>query len=217
MAGPDVEALMANPAITEPELQKWWRNYLDYYSAALERARLYPELTLSSWVRGYRLLARFDLVAVEPDGAFLIIDWKTTQHQHAREYLVGRLQTRIYLYVLAAAGAVLNGGQPIMPSAIKMIYWYPHFPDQPEQFDYDHHQFQRDEQFLLDLIERVEQAAAKQDFPKVADSQPCHYCVYRSLCRRGVKAGAWVALPEELWLEDDPWHLAWDESVDFQF
>jgi RecB family exonuclease len=216
-AGLDVEALMANLAIVEPELQTWWRNYLNHYPPLLDQARLYPELTLSTMLRGCRLLARFDLVAVETDGAFLIIDWKTTQSQPAREYLARRLQTRIYLYVLAAAGAALNGGQPIAPDAIKLIYWYPHFPDQPEQFDYDLDQFRRDEQFLLALIERVEQAAAEQNFPRAGDVQPCHYCVYRSLCKRGVKAGAFVPLPEEARLEEDSWPLAWDERVDFRF
>ena len=98
-------------------------------------------------------MARFDLVAIQPDDTFWIIDWKTTQHKPKRQQLARRLQSRIYPYMLAAAGAAFNKGQALDPAQIKMMYWYPQTPDQPEIFDYSSAQFRQDEADLSQLIQ----------------------------------------------------------------
>jgi hypothetical protein len=99
--------------------------------------------------------------------------------------------------VLAMAGNAFNAGQAIDPAAIQMIYWYPARPDQPESFAYNHQRRQQDEQFLSGLIERVKDAAQADHFPLVEDKKICTYCVYRSYCDRGAKAGALADLAEE--------------------
>jgi hypothetical protein len=127
------------------------------------------------------------------------------------------MQSRVYPYVLALAGAAFNGGQPVDPAAIQMIYWYPEWPDQPERFDYNTQLRQRDEQFLSDLIERVKQAVETEHFPMVEDKKPCTYCVYRSFCDRGDKAG-WVAeLAEEPQEILDVLALDWEQIAEIQY
>jgi RecB family exonuclease len=218
LLGPlDADILTASLERAEADLRHWWQNYLQYRPTALKNARTYPELTLSTPLRGYRLIARFDVLAVQPDGTFLILDWKTTRRQPARADLERRIQTRVYPYVLAAAGTALNNGHPINPAAIQMIYWYPHFPDQPELFSYSPELFRRDEQGLSELIERIIHASQRNHFPLVEDSKPCAYCVYRSHCDRGIKAGPLVALPEETPIEIDLSSLAWDQIAEIQF
>ena len=64
LVGLDVDTLTATLALAEPDLKSWWHNYLAYRPPELTGARLYPELSLSTPLQGYRLLARFDVLAV---------------------------------------------------------------------------------------------------------------------------------------------------------
>ncbi|MEW5957346.1 MAG: PD-(D/E)XK nuclease family protein [Chloroflexota bacterium] len=201
----------------EPDLKTWWQNYLLFRPAALAEAQTYAELTLSTPLRGYRLLARFDLLAVNADGTFLIIDWKTAQRRPGRESLAQRIQSRVYPYVLVKAGTAFNGGQSIDPASVTMMYWYPQAPDQPEVFEYNLPLFRRDEEFLSDLIERIKAAAQTGRFPLVEARQPCRYCVYRSFCERGDQAGPLPELADEPRETLDVSALDWDQIAEIQF
>lgn len=217
LVGLDVDTLTATLEDSETDLQGWWQNYLNHQPAALDEAQSYPELTLSTPLQGYRLLARFDVLTVQTNGTFLIIDWKTSHKKPPRKALGQRVQSRIYPYVLATAGAAFNNGQPIEPKAIKMLYWYPQFPDEPEVFNYNRKKLKQDEQFLSELIERVKDAAQQGSFPLVDKQKPCTYCVYRSLCDRGREAGPLAALAEEAGEEFDVLALEWDQIAEIQF
>jgi hypothetical protein len=211
------EVLTASLVEQETDLQAWWQSYLQHRPAELAEARLYPELVLSTPLRGYRLLARFDLLVAQPDGAFLIIDWKTSLHRPGRDNLARRMQTRVYPYVLAQAGTALNSGQPIEPARIHMLYWYPTAPDQPERFDYNPALLQRDEAYLSSLIEQVKQAVQNQHFPPVEDHDACTYCVYRSFCDRGEQGGPLLELADEAQETFDVSSLDWDQIAEIQF
>ncbi len=217
LVGIEVDTLTATLENAGSELQSWWQNYLNHRPAALTEAQIYPELPLSTPLRDYRLFAQFDVLAVDPDGSFLIIDWKTSQHKPPRAVLEKRMQTRVYPYVLATAGAAFNKGQPIDPAAIKMIYWYPQFADEPEVFEYSRQYQHRDEQFLSDLIERIKHAAQHNAFPRVEENKPCKYCVYRSLCDRGRQAGALETVAEDPQESLDVSALDWDQIAEIQF
>jgi len=201
----------------EPDLQRWWRNYLAHRPGELATAEIWPELTLSAPLRGFRLLAKFDALARLPAGEFLIIDWKTAQKKPSRPALERRLQTRVYLYTLAVAGAALNHGQPVNPAALKMLYWYPEFPTEPEEFTYSQQLLARDELCLADLIERIKIAAQRDDFPLADSQQACACCVYRSFCARAVAAGPLADLPEPGEVEPDVLALDWDQIAEIQF
>ncbi|MEM7344614.1 MAG: PD-(D/E)XK nuclease family protein [Chloroflexota bacterium] len=218
LVGIEAETIAASLDTAETELRRWWEHYLAYQPELGQAATLNPELTLSTPLRGYRLLARFDLLAIQPDGTFLIIDWKTSQRKPKRDKLAQRIQTRVYPYVLARAGAAFNQGQPINPDQIQMMYWYPQAPDTPEIFDYNEALFKRDEQFLEGLVEQIKQAVATKDFPLVEDRQACTYCVYRSFCDRGDKGGPIVEMEEEaVEAVIDTLALDWDQIAEIQF
>lgn len=217
VAGLAEEILNQQLAASDPALQTWWQSYLQHRPALVAGTRLYPEMMLSVPLRGCRLMARFDLLAVQPDGRFLIIDWKTSLHKPERDTLAQRMQTRVYPFVLALAGAAFNTGQPIDPAAIEMIYWYPASPDQPEHFQYNAKLRQRDEEFLSSLIEQVKHAAQTAAFPLVEDTKACTYCVYRSFCDRGQKGGPVAELAEETVGELDLSSLDWDQIAEIQF
>ncbi|MDX1993410.1 MAG: PD-(D/E)XK nuclease family protein [bacterium] len=189
LAGVPVEAL-SRTASSDP-LRRWWDAYLrsDFIKTLPIQHSVETELSVPMQThqpRGvHRLLAKFDLLAIEP-GRAVIVDWKTGERRPRREDLARRMQTVVYPYVLALAGAAFNNGQPILPEQIEMIYWFAEDPSNPERFPYSVAQFQRDGDLLNGLIAEI---LTREDFPLTEDLYKCRYCVYRSLCRRGVEAG----------------------------
>ncbi len=198
-----VEGLSAETlaeSIGEPELARWWRSYLDSLATTLRDLpkRRRAEVAMSIPIKSYRLAAHFDLLAVDDDRA-VIVDWKTEQRQPAHEQLLQRVQTRVYRYVLTEA-------QQRPPGTVSMIYWFAQYPDQPVTLPYDAAQHADDHQYLGKLIEEIENLARDSgelvrapspgsEWPKTPDERKCAYCVYRSLCNRGVRAG--IGDPEE--------------------
>lgn len=169
----------------EPELARWWQAYLRALTTTLADlpAERRAECALSIPLSGYRLTAHFDLIASAADRA-VIVDWKTEQRQPTREQVLQRLQTRVYRYVLTTA-------QQRPPGAVTMIYWFASYPDQPLTLPYDAAQYADDHRFLTGLIDEIAQRAASQEaeWDKTLAERRCAYCVYRSLCQRGVQAG----------------------------
>jgi predicted RecB family nuclease len=172
--------------LEDADLQRWFAAYRKNGLAGLPE-QLRPEISLSVPLGEYALLAKFDLLAITPGQRAVIVDWKTGQFIPRAETLAKRLQTIVYRYVLAKGGQHLNGGQPIPPEQIEMIYWYAEHDGATRQFTYDAAQMQADEAYLLQLIEEINTRA---DFPLTADEARCRYCVYRSLCNRGTAAGS---------------------------
>ncbi|MCJ7584470.1 MAG: PD-(D/E)XK nuclease family protein, partial [Anaerolineales bacterium] len=177
-----------------PDLRRWWENWQDFRSLA-DLGSLYPELTLSAPLGEHRLLAKYDLVAVQPDKKVLIFDWKTYRKRPRDEWMATRLQTRVYRALLIQAGAHLNKQTPFQPEKIEMIYWYADFPAEPARFPYTASYYERDWDALTSLATEI---AARRDFPLTANEEKCAYCPYRSYCNRGTQAGDMDDIETEL-------------------
>jgi len=181
-------------------------------AAAPTDALLLPEISLSAPHGAYRLLAKFDLLAGAP-GSFTIYDWKTSRKRPRRAWLKDRLQTRVYPFLLAFAGNAMNLGQPIPPDAIELVYWFAADPHESERFPYSLSQYEADRAYLSGLITEIESRVAAlppqalgvagrppalttdmltamdAGFPRTPHEERCAFCVYRSLCDRGERAG----------------------------
>ncbi len=168
-----------------PDLERWWQNYLKA-DLQIDGFQKYTELTLSCPLGGQRLLAKYDLVAIKPGEKATIVDWKTYAKHPRDEWMATRWQTRVYRSILSLAGAHLNGGQPLVPEQIEMVYWFADFPDEPARFAYTTGQFKRDRSALDKVIAEISQA---EEFPLTEDEKMCRFCVYRSYCNRGAQAG----------------------------
>ena len=166
-------------------IRRWWQAYLKNGLAGLPAQR-HAEITLSAPLAGYRLLAKYDLIAIEPGERLIIMDWKTSLNVPSPTQTAIKMQTRIYPYVLVEAGFHLNGEAPVAPEQIKMVYWFAEAPDDPQTFDYNTASHTRNRDDLTALIEEI---AARDRFDLTADSSRCRFCAYRSLCNRGVEAG----------------------------
>jgi len=118
----------------------------------------------------------------------MIVEWKTEENRPTRDVLQSRLQTVVYPYLLAKAGAHLNNGQPINPATISMIYWFPEQPQEPEVFEYSAKQFKAHDILLDKLAADILQRSVN-EFELTDNLDLCQFCAYRSLNNRGVKAG----------------------------
>lgn len=168
-------------------LSRWWEAY-QQHAPVLDGYTLYPEYTLSAPLGAHRLVAKYDLIAIQPGKKVIIYDWKTYRKRPRDEYLAAHWQTRLYSVLLAQAGNHLNGGKPIVPEQIEMIYWFANFPNEPARFAYSAAKFQRDWDSVTKVIEEINSA---KEYPLAEDKHPCRFCTYRSYCDRGTKAGDW--------------------------
>lgn len=206
-------------AIQDADLRRWWHNYLERGPQELPASR-YPEVVLSAPLRGYRLVARYDLVAagkshpVDAGQRAAIVDWKTSRRRPKRQDLAGRLQTRVYPYLLVRAGDHLNGGRPFAPQQIEMIYWFADYPDDPARFVYDAAQYEADEAYLTSLVREIE---GLEEFPLTSQERHCKYCPYRSLCQRGVEAGMFDQVEDELPLDELGVELDFEQIAEIEY
>jgi len=179
-----------------PNLQRWWENFLAFSQTSLTGLTgLYPEVTLSAPLGDFRLVAKYDLIAITEDEKIIIYDWKTYRKRPRKEWLSARWQTRVYRSLLVVAGGQLNGGRPIVPERCEMVYWFSNFPDDPAHFPYDEAKYKRDWDALVKLTEEIQSAAS---YPLTDDRQKCAYCPYRSYCDRGILAGDLDAIEAEM-------------------
>jgi CRISPR/Cas system-associated exonuclease Cas4 (RecB family) len=183
-----------------PNLQRWWENFQTSkgLTGLRDLSGLYPEATLSAPLGKYRLLAKYDLIAIQ-DGKATIYDWKTYRKRPRNEWLAARMQTRVYQALLVKAGTHLNKGKPFEPEQIEMIYWFADFPTEPARFAYTSAQFKRDWDLLIKLSDEITTAPS---YPLTEDRQKCLYCTYRSYCERGIRAGTMEQAETEMEAEE---------------
>ena len=179
------------PLLNTENLKLWWANFEQHPPQV--PAKPYPEIPLSIRLGDHGLLAKFDLLAIEPGQRAVIVDWKTSPKRPRRQWLENHIQTRVYRYLLVKAGTLFNGGTPIDPAQVEMIYWFANFPDQMECLPYSAAQFEADEIFLTRLLHEI---ATRSEFPLTEDTKRCRFCVYRSLCERGFAIGRFDELED---------------------
>lgn len=180
----------------DPALGLWWHNYLEHPPQDLPPLR-YPEFSVTAPFAGYRLVAKYDLLAIDPGRQVVIVDWKTSRRRPQRAHLMQRLQTRLYPLVAVLAGLRVTGGYEVLPEQITMIYWFASSPMEPECIQYSSQQFEEDRQEIYRLITQIASTTEKTFFLTTLE-RTCTFCTYRSMCGRGSQAGDW-----NVWDEDD--------------
>lgn len=206
-----------------PELPSWWRNFLvyrpiDLFGGQAEGAVVRSELTLTGVSGVGRLVARYDLLILLPGEQAVILDWKTGIKRAREQDLAGRMQTRLYRYLLVQAGTALNGGRSIDPEQVEMIYWFPEFPDAPARFPYGSLAYAEDGAYLTHLIGQIA-GMEDSDFEMTEDTRQCLYCTYRSYCDRGVRAGTLddVAAEWDLHEQGESLDISFDQVSEIEY
>ena len=184
-----------SPLASTPNLSRWWENFQNHPPIPNGYAHN-TELTLSAPLGDhFRILAKYDLVAVIYNKEFLVYDWKTYTKRPTDERMIARWQTRLYRALLVMAGSRLNNGSPVQPEQVTMYYWYADHPTEPASFSYSDTQYDRDCKALLELMNEI---ASTADFPKTDNEKQCTFCIYRSYCERMVSPGSSDFLETEL-------------------
>ena len=195
------------------DLSRWWENYLSQDFNISGYAQ-YAELTITAPIGTHRLLAKYDLLSILPGQKGLIFDWKTNHKRPRDEWMAVRMQTRVYRALLVQAGASLNGGIPVQPEQVEMIYWYADFPAEPAHFLYNHALFKRDWDVLTSMINEIDQ---QRSFLLTEDEKKCAYCPFRSYCNRGGKAGTLAEAEEEIEAASPEFDLNFDQIAEIEF
>jgi CRISPR/Cas system-associated exonuclease Cas4 (RecB family) len=188
-------------------MQLWWRNYIHSLNNGIleiifqDGNKRFEELTFSTPLEEFRLIAKYDLLIFRPDGKVIIIDWKTSQKHPKRSWLADRLQSHVYPFVLSRAASAIIGGNQVDPDQIEMIYWFTNQPELPERFSYNESSYHADTEYLSHLSSTISQIS-ESVFPLTQDVRRCLYCTYRSLCNRGIKPGDLQRLEE--WQTQEP-------------
>jgi len=195
--GLDMAPIVA--ACDDPRLRAWWDAVSRFDRDTLPSGLREAELPVVVPLGAYRLYARYDYLALDPGGDAVIVDWKTLEHLPSLRILRERVQTRVYLYTLVAAGHVLTGGVPVRADRTAMLYWFANFPEQTATIPYSQQAFQRDGRELLRLANEIA-AQPREAFARTDDLRTCARCNYRTLCER-VDVGP--AEEGEDWLDED--------------
>ncbi len=181
-----------------------WAHLLDVPGSGLT---LHPEFTLSARIGDHRLIAKYDLIAVLPGSRFWIYDWKTSLSVPPVEKMEQRVQTRLYSWMLAQAGAHLNQGVSIPPEQVILTYWFAQMPGKILVFPYTAEQYADDERNLSNLMEYIAHLG-DEDFLLSEDLRQCRFCTYRSYCERSFAPGNSSDLEED----DDSFSIpSWDD------
>jgi len=183
----------------DPQLKGWWQAARGFEWDSLPLDLREAELPIIVPIGDYRLYARYDYLALDLGGEAVIVDWKTLELRPSMRTLQSRMQTRVYLYTLVAAGQVLTGESPIDPEQAWMLYWFSNYPDESAVIPYSRAAFERDGRYLSDLAQEIA-SQPREAFVCTENTRLCAYCNYRSLCRReaGEPSGG-----EENWLDED--------------
>ncbi|MDF1500173.1 MAG: PD-(D/E)XK nuclease family protein [Anaerolineales bacterium] len=203
--GIQVEVL--NRFAVDPPLADWWQAFLKCGLEGIPEVR-FPEHTRATSLAGYGLVGKYDLIALSDAGEVWIVDWKTSRRVPGMNELRLRMQSRVYPFILSREGLRHTGNRPIEPDRITMRYWFAGDPRNPKEFTYHQEQYAEDQEFLENLIHEIEMTA-DEVFPLTEDKQVCRFCLYRSLCDRGVEAGSFSDLVSDV--EDLG---EWPEGID---
>lgn len=180
----------------DPLLRRWWEAYLNQPPPDLPGDLRMAEAQMSAPIDSERVLARFDLLALTPGQRAVIVDWNTARRRPDRRLLAARLQTRVYPYVLVEAGASVFGG-PLTPEQVTLLYWFAEAPGEPEVFPYSRALHEENREYLSGLVHEV-LGRRQEIWTLTEDTRQCEFCVYRSLCERGVKAGDYREVDTEV-------------------
>lgn len=200
-----------------PELQIWWEGFLANVPAWLTGER-WIETSLTTTLAGQRLVAKYDLILIHPnDESLLIFDWKTANNLPRRDWLLSRIQTRLYRFILAQAGGALISNRKINPDDISMCYWYAPHPKIRIDLPYSLSDYEHDLTAFTSLIEEIV-SAAPSSFERTQNQRQCRYCVYRSHCDRGIEAGNLADIDDyDYEIEASDLDISFDDLPEIEF
>ena len=178
-----------NAAIDDDVLAHWFDHFFDF-TQHQDWVRTLSEIQFGTLINQHQVIAVYDLVASAGNGQIFIFDWKTSILPPKKKYLVEKMQTLIYPFILFEnLPRLFPGFLQEEQRSLSMVYWFPEFPDSSIIFEYDQDQHQKNSQILVNILNQINIKLASQQFSCTSDKRKCRFCQYRSLCDRGIIAG----------------------------
>lgn len=210
--------------VTDDEiLWRWWQNFINPDLGCFENlpGLKKPEISVSTPIDGYRIMAKYDLLTIDSDDDTFkatIYDWKTSLKRPKRAWLIDRLQTKVYPYLLVKAGSQFTpkARAQVDPEQVEMIYWFTDYPDEPARFPYTQEQFEQDAAYLTSLVTEIAHLG-DEEAPLTKDERHCRFCKYRSLCDRGTEAGPLFEIDSDWDDEGFDFDVDFDEIIEIEF
>ncbi len=204
--------------LVDSSLKKWWDNFKISIIKNLDEAdKFLPEVRLYSVIQGFRVIAKLDLVAIKPDGRWIIYDWKTSKIRYKSGVLGEHFQSKVYPYILFCAGKHLCPSKRIEPDQLKMIYWFAEYPWNMEIFEFDKYKLTQAKDEIGNTIEKIS-GMNPEEFLKTDQEVKCKFCVYRALCERGDLPGQDGEANELIFSEESAqYEYDFDQIVEIEF
>lgn len=177
--------------ITDEVVRGWWQIHQDQQPVdTTTNKRILPEKLLQTKLDSYLLTVFLDLLVISQDDNVTIVDWKTTYRPPDPQEWSNSIQTLVYLYVVGEKIATLQN-HPTRLANIEMLYWFAAYPDQSVRVLYDDGKHERARDKLRSLLQPLSDrlnSESTTEWPKTPDVRKCRFCIYRSLCDRGIRA-----------------------------
>jgi len=164
-------------------LVDWWRNWCEL-GPELPLGKVFSETMLSVPLASRRLVAKFDRVLLGEDGRAWIFDWKTGRKKPDKSAYALNWQTLVYRFVLAEAGAILNGGREVDPERIALVYWHANYPQDLYSIGYSAEEHEEVRAKLAHITTEIEALAEESAFAKTNDLRVCGRCEFYTYCDR---------------------------------
>lgn len=166
--------------IAHEEQLSSWMNRLKR-TVPLEAGNRYlPEYEIRMAKGHLRLQAKYDLLLLKPEGTIEIWDWKTEEREITMKEAEKKIQTMVYLYVLAENAEPLLQRKPV-DGNIKMIYWQPHIGKRLEIY-YNREKHLYNEKKINEILEKLEEYDFSNFLLSKGHGQNCSYCEFKNLC-----------------------------------
>lgn len=176
--------------IQDPTLRTWFNHFTEF-KQQLTAERAYSEFQLSGLIGSNRFTAVYDLIQFSGDGKIAIFDWKTSTHPPRSEQYHRRMQSLVYPVLLAnnldQLKSEKNGGNNEL---ITMTYWFPAYPENPISLEFNTQDTLENSQLIKRITDEIQKRIDGSDFPRTEELKLCKFCMYRSMCERGISAGS---------------------------
>jgi len=187
---------------------KVWQDRLKSYMVINSNNSYYPEFELKLAEDSIKIQAKYDLIIIDAENRAVIYDWKVQEKSINPKNAEQAFQTRVYMYLLAKAGDIING-KSIKPEDITMIYWQARHPANPVKMNYSEELFKKDEEFLRSEIEKILNCNFDSMGLKTNDEKVCRFCEFCSICN-GFDS-------EEVIDNADEFEIEWEQIEEVEF
>jgi len=170
--------------IKEKELKELFEKLKEKYPIEAN-CRYFSEYEIRENAEKIRLMARYDLIILKPNGRVQIVDFKTNKRKISKKSIEESLQTKIYLYLLKENyKSVFENIRKI--KNIEMIYYQTEYSEENFTVKYDDELHEKNKIFLSETIENIE--VFNFDEYEKKEVNHCKVCEFKNFCWKNKKS-----------------------------